>query len=193
MAGPGHHHVRRELDGFVHCGEPTSGFAWLQCTSCDHHRLVPFSCKGRGFCPCCGGRRMAAFAARMVDEVLPAVPVRQWVLSLPWDIRALLAWRPPLARGVLRVAFRVIQRFYRDRVAATAGVQGASTGSVTVLQRFGSDLRLNPHFHSWSVLGMPWTVSSSEYWELTLHEPVVWLGYLIAAAGGVWVYLRDHR
>jgi hypothetical protein len=49
--------------------------------------------------------------------------------------------------GSVTVPFRVIQRFYRDRVAATAGVQGASTGSVTVLQRFGSDLRLNPHFH----------------------------------------------
>jgi hypothetical protein len=140
-------HVRREFDGYVQCGEPTSGFAWLQCTSCDHHKLVPFSYKGRGFCPCCGGRRMAAFAARMVDGILPCLHVRQWVLSLPWDIRALLAWRHPLTRGVPRVAFRVIQRFYRDRVAATAGVQGAGSGSVTVLSRFGSDLRLNPHFH----------------------------------------------
>jgi hypothetical protein len=65
---------------------------------------------------------MAALAARMVDEVLPAVPVRQWVLSLPWDIRALLAWRPPLARGVLRVASRVIQRFYRDRAVYWSSV-----------------------------------------------------------------------
>jgi hypothetical protein len=37
---------------------------WLVCESCDHHRLVPFSCKGRGFCPACGGRRMTTSARR---------------------------------------------------------------------------------------------------------------------------------
>ncbi len=39
--------------------------------------LVPFSCKGRGFCPSCGGRRMTELAAHLVDAVLPRVPVRQ--------------------------------------------------------------------------------------------------------------------
>ena len=47
-----------------------------------YDRFVAFSCKGRGFCPSCGGRRMADTAAHLVDRVLPEVPVRQWVLSL---------------------------------------------------------------------------------------------------------------
>ena len=140
-------HVRRELEHFLVCGDPASGFAWLQCRSCDHHRLVPFSCKGRGFCPSCGGRRMAAFAARMVEQVLPCVPVRQWVLTLPWDLRLLLAHRHDLARGVLRIAFRVIQGFYRGRNRTCGQPLTACTGAVTVMQRFGTDLRLNPHFH----------------------------------------------
>ncbi|KRT74556.1 MAG: transposase 32 family protein [Candidatus Rokubacteria bacterium CSP1-6] len=33
--------------------------------------------RGRGFCPSCGGRRMTERAARLVDGVLPHVPVRQ--------------------------------------------------------------------------------------------------------------------
>ena len=47
----------------------------------DHHDfLVAFSCKGRGFCPSCTGRRMADTAARLVDGVFSVgVPVRQWV------------------------------------------------------------------------------------------------------------------
>ena len=40
-------------------------------------RLLAFSCKGRGFCPSCGGRRMADTAAHLVDRVIPEVPVRQ--------------------------------------------------------------------------------------------------------------------
>ena len=35
----------------------------------------------RGLCPSCGARRMAQTAARLVDCVIPRMPVRQWVLS----------------------------------------------------------------------------------------------------------------
>ena len=45
--------VWRELERYLACGDPERGFAWLVC-DCDFHRLVPFSCKGRAFCPACG-------------------------------------------------------------------------------------------------------------------------------------------
>jgi Transposase zinc-binding domain len=51
--------VWRELERYGACGDPEEGFAWLHCPQDDHHRLVPFSCKGRAFCPACIGRRMA--------------------------------------------------------------------------------------------------------------------------------------
>ena len=71
-------HVQKELEGFLGCGDPANGFAWLRCAGCDHHRLVTFACKGRGFCPRCGGRRMAATSAWWIDRVLPHVATRQW-------------------------------------------------------------------------------------------------------------------
>jgi len=45
--------------------------------------VVVFSCKGRGFCPSCGAARMVDTAAWLGDAVIPEVPVRPWVLSLP--------------------------------------------------------------------------------------------------------------
>jgi len=51
---------------------------------------------------------MTEGAARRVDEVLPRVPVRQWVLSLPYRLRYLLAWDHGLARAV---AVRVLLGF----------------------------------------------------------------------------------
>jgi hypothetical protein len=30
---------------------------------------------------------MSDIAAHLVDEILPEVPVRQWVCSLPWRLR----------------------------------------------------------------------------------------------------------
>jgi len=138
--------VLRELRRFVACGDPDHGFAWLHCGGCDFHRLVPFSCKGRAFCPSCGGRRMAERAAHWMDRVIPAVGVRQWVLTVPWKRRFLLARNPGLLRGVHTIAIRQIYAWYRERVARRGGGVG-QTGSVTVIQRFGSALRLNPHFH----------------------------------------------
>ena len=46
---------------------------------------------------------MTERAAHAVDAVLPRVPVRQWVLSLPHWLRYLLAWDHGLCRAVLGV------------------------------------------------------------------------------------------
>ena len=57
--------------------------------------------------------------------------------------RWLLARRSDLADGVLRVSLRAIGRWYRQ----ATGRKGGKTGSVTSIQRFGSALNLNLHFH----------------------------------------------
>jgi hypothetical protein len=103
--------VEQEFRAFLICGVPAHGFARLRCTDCALARLVPFLCKGWTFCPSCGGRRTIESAARPVDEVLPAVPVSQWVLSLPYRLRYLLAWNHALARTVLSVSVQVLLGF----------------------------------------------------------------------------------
>ena len=69
--------VERELYRYLQCGLLAFGFARVHCSGCGRDELVAFSCKGRGFCPSCGGRRMADSAAHLVDDVLPDVPIRQ--------------------------------------------------------------------------------------------------------------------
>ena len=94
--------VEQEFRDYLTCGVLAHGFARVRCDACAFERLVPFSCKGRGFCPSCGGRRMTEHAARLVTEVLPHVRVRQWVLSLRYRLRYLLAWRPALRAAAPR-------------------------------------------------------------------------------------------
>ena len=55
--------VERELRGFLEWGILAHGFVRLYCDACRKDRVVGFSCKGRGFCSSCGGRRMADTAA----------------------------------------------------------------------------------------------------------------------------------
>jgi len=86
--------VRDEFEAILRCGRLEHGFVRVKCEGCRHEHLVAFSCKGRGFCPSCASRRMAETGAKLVDEVLPAVPYRQWVLSFPIPLRLLFAQRP---------------------------------------------------------------------------------------------------
>ena len=157
--------VKKELRGYLECGILAHGFARYHCHRCGHDRLVPFSCGGRGFCPSCTGRRMANQAAHLVDRVIPPVPVRQWVLSLPYDVRALVAFDAALRRAVLGVLLRVVFGWLRG-AARRRGIRDPQCGSVTYVQRYGSDLRINLHFHSLVLDGV---YSTDEGGEPTFH------------------------
>ena len=139
--------VEEEFRAYLRCGWLAAGFARFRCPACGTDRLVAFSCKGRGFCPSCGARRMTEITAHLVDHVFPPVPVRQWVLSLPHRVRYLLAWDHDLCRAVTAVFLRAVMGFLRDR-AADRGVADGRSGAVAILQRFGSALNLNVHIHA---------------------------------------------
>jgi hypothetical protein len=139
--------VEQEFRDFLTCGVWSRGFARFRCDACHAERLVPFSCKARAVCPSCGGRRMAERAADLVEHVLPAVPIRQWVLSLPHRLRYLCAWDHGFCRAVLRIYARALLGFMR-RQGRRQGVSDGRSGAVTAIQRFGSAVNLNVHFHT---------------------------------------------
>ena len=130
--------VRDEFDAFLECGILAHGFLRLRCPDCAHDKLVAFSCKRRGFCPSCGARRMSETAAHLVDHVIPEVPVRQWVSSLPIPLRLLLAAQPELITPVLQVVQRVLARHLLEQAGLRVGE--GECGSVTLIQRFSSDV-----------------------------------------------------
>jgi len=105
--------VEREFRDYLTCGVLAArGFIRVRCGSCGHERLVPFSCRRRGWCPSCGGRRMAETAAHLVDHVFPIVPVRQWVLSIPFALRYRLAYDSGLLSARLSLSGSGCFRFH---------------------------------------------------------------------------------
>ena len=138
--------IKDEFDAFLECGILAHGFLRLRCGECGHNMLRAFSCKRRGFCPSCGARRMSQTAAHLVDHVIPHVPVRQWVLSLPIPLRVLLAAQPELVTPVLQVMQRVVTRHLLDAAAGLVADEDHG-GAVTLIQRFGSAANLNIHQH----------------------------------------------
>ena len=138
-------HVHQEFESYLKCGRLEHGFLRVRCDKCHFERLVAFSCKKRGFCPSCGARRMAETAALLADEVFPNVPLRQWVISFPFPLRYLFAAYPQAMGKVLSIVYRAISTQLTHK--AGFSLKDGATGAVTLIQRFGSALNLNIHFH----------------------------------------------
>jgi len=88
---------------------------------------------------------MAESAKLFVDDVLHGYPVRQWVLSLPIPLRLLLARYPKHLSKIMQIIHRAIAIDIIHRAGFLK--KQAKTGAVTYIQRFGSALNLNIHFH----------------------------------------------
>src|SRR5450759_1266141 len=138
--------VTDELHGYMNCGILGRGFAHLYCAGCREHHVVAFSCKARAVCPSCLGRRMSAGALTLVDHVLPDVPIRQFVFTVPFPLRFPLAFDGKLLGQVVRIFTDTVASWYRRR-HAERGLPAGESSAVTVIHRANSDLRLNPHLH----------------------------------------------
>jgi hypothetical protein len=110
-------YVEEELRGYLECGLLCFGFARAVCMNCRTGFVVAFSCKGRGVCPSCNGRHMAQTAAHLADHIIPPVPVRQWVISVPKRLRGMLADRPRAVAALTKIFLDEIER----RLLAASG------------------------------------------------------------------------
>ena len=86
---------------------------------------------------------MAESAALLVDDVFPREPVRQWVLSFPFQLCFLFASYPDQMGKVLGIVYRTLATYITHQ--AGFAKSSAHTGAVTLIQRFGSALNLNVH------------------------------------------------
>ena len=133
--------MEKELWAYLECGVLAYGFVRVKCDDCTNEQLLAFSCKKRGFCPSCGAKRMAETAAHLLENILPRVKIRQYVLSVPFPLRYWMASDKKLLAKVHKIFASEVERFY-------TGIRRKNrSGSIAFVQRFGSALNLNVHFH----------------------------------------------
>ena len=96
---------------------------------------------------------MSETASDLVDRVLPRVPVRQWVLTMPWELRFRLAKDAKLLSGALGIFVSEVFRHLR-RKSGIRPARGVQCGAVTAVQRFGSAMNLNCHYHTIALDGV---------------------------------------
>jgi hypothetical protein len=97
---------------------------------------------------------MAAQAAHLVDRVLPAVPIRQFVLSFPplrvsrsasFELSLLAATKPEVLRALARIHAEELARHYKS-----AAKRNGETGKL----RVGSSLHVHAHLHTCALDGV---------------------------------------
>jgi hypothetical protein len=163
-------YVEKELRDYLECGLLQHGFAKAVCKNCGRTILVAFSCKRRGTCPSCNARRMYNGAAHLADRVLPAVPVRQWVLSVPFELRLLLACRADAFGTITSLFISEVFRWQRER-SREDGLTKVRYGALAMQHRFGSSLNLNTHLHAVFPDGVFSRLASGEVDFHVLRQP----------------------
>ena len=86
---------------------------------------------------------MVKTAAHLIDRVIPAIPIRQWVISFPLRIRHYLL-EPGILQDVLEI---VVDEVRKTIIAGSPDVLNPQIGAVSFLQNFGATLNVHPHFH----------------------------------------------
>jgi len=163
--------VENEFRRYLECGLHAHGFARAVCEGCGDELLLPFSYKRRGICPSCNTRRMSNTAAHLIDRVIaPDVTLRQWVLSVPFELRLLLAAKPDALSAVGRIFMQELQRWQRQQARAL-GVEHAQGAGVSFCQRFGASLNLNVHWHAIVPDALFYRMSRASASRLSRSEP----------------------
>ena len=137
---------------FLECGVPRFGLVRFACPGCQSSLFVPFSCKKRTSCPSCDAKRSILSSSRLIEELLPHVAYRQWVLVIPKRLRYFVNRNHSLAGEISRLLAASLGRFYRDQAAKSSASallpEVAQPAQIHVIQRFGAKVNLHVHTHA---------------------------------------------
>ena len=129
---------------FLECGDLKHGFARVRCPNCREEFFVPYSCRGRCFCPSCHEKRALEKADWVAEHICAEVPHRQFVFTIPKRLRIYFRFERRLLGELCRAAARTVITVYR----AASGRPDAVPGMVGAIQTFGQLIHAHPHIHA---------------------------------------------
>ena len=91
---------------------------------------------------------MTETSTHLLDHIIPNVPIRQYVLSLPYPLRYWMASNKKLCGKVHKILASTVEDFYSDKKD-----KNTRSGSIAFIQRFGGALNLNIHLHMLQIEG----------------------------------------
>jgi hypothetical protein len=105
-----------------------------------------------------------------VENVIPRLPVRQWVLSIPKRLRYFLHQNPRAINTALHILLHAVESCLRE--LSLGADTTARIGAVAFIHRFGSSLNEHIHFHCVVIDGV-FDVSPDGKSILRFHEATI--------------------
>jgi transposase-like protein len=136
--------VEDVVNNYLDCGDLTKGFARIYCEKCKKSMLLPFSCKGRWFCPSCHEKKVLLFGEFITGTIAFPVPHRQYVFSLPIMLRIYFRNNRQLLKKLCRIANECLLEFLRRSLNRPAG----QLGMVMTIHTFSEYMGYNCHIHA---------------------------------------------
>jgi hypothetical protein len=118
------------------CGDLHEGFARIRCETCGSERLLAYSCKRRYLFPSCHQKRAVAFGEWVLSHVLPPVPYRHFVLSIPKILRRFFLRDRRLLADLSRPHLHILATDGAFYLSACGHAQAGGKGLFRVASRF---------------------------------------------------------
>ena len=118
------------------------GFARPWCGTCRISVLVPFSRRGRSFCPSCEKKKQLLWAEWLREKLLAPVPHRHVVLTMPRLLRPLFRRRRELLGELSQAGAEAVAQATRARLG-----EDVRPGIVVSIASAGDLLQWHPHLH----------------------------------------------
>ena len=134
--------VEGVLRAFLTCGLVERGFARAWCGTCRLTYLIPYSCRGRSFCPSCEKKRSLLRAEWLREEVLEPVPHRHVVFTMPRLLRGIFRKRRELLLDLSQCGAEALGEYMRRGVGADV-----RPGIVVSVATSGDLLQWHVHLH----------------------------------------------
>ena len=89
---------------------------------------------------------MVEASTHLVENVLPVVDYRQFVVSFPIPLRYWLQANRRLCAKIHKIMIAQVHKYYIDKASAN-GIKHPKPGSISITQRWVSALNLNVYCH----------------------------------------------
>ena len=149
-------YVERAFWRYLECGDPAAGYTVFGCDEDDYSRSFARCCRGRGFCCFCLTYRQRERGRHLMESVIGAIPVRQWVECFPPALRYVLCYDNRLLRAGFAALAQAVFEFQVGQAVELweVGDDAIHPAGVLVHHRASATLEANHHFHGIFVDGV---------------------------------------
>ena len=142
--------VMKAIYSFLDCGIPENGMARVRCKECGYDFFVAFSCRCRGVCPSCSGKRSILFGEKIREIIVKPLTHIHITFTIPKILRLYFRRNRKLLKLPAQSANYAVEKYFKESLKLSDGY----TGGIYYIHSQGSLYNFHPHVHALVIAGI---------------------------------------